>query len=257
MKLTVLGCSGSISAGERTTSFLVNDKVLIDCGTGVGDLPLAALLAIDAVFITHAHLDHIACLPMLVDLRNASGAPPLYVHALPQTVAALKAHVFNGLIWPDFTQLPSVQAPALHFNPLELGTQMEVAGLKVESLPAAHTVPACGYRVQEQSSGASFAFTGDSGENPALWPLLNKQDVQALIIDTAFNDDEQALAQASLHYHPQQLAHSLQSYTGKAALYSTHTKPGESSKVAQQLERQLAQQHRSISMLYTGQTLYL
>jgi ribonuclease BN (tRNA processing enzyme) len=238
MKLTVLGCSGSISAGERTTSFLVNDKVLIDCGTGVGDLPLAALLAIDAVFITHAHLDHIACLPMLVDLRNASG-------------------VFNGLIWPDFTQLPSVQAPALHFNPLELGTQMEVAGLKVESLPAAHTVPACGYRVQEQSSGASFAFTGDSGENPALWPLLNKQDVQALIIDTAFNDDEQALAQASLHYHPQQLAHSLQSYTGKAALYSTHTKPGESSKVAQQLERQLAQQHRSISMLYTGQTLYL
>lgn len=257
MKLTVLGCSGSISAGERTTSFLVNDTVLIDCGTGVGDLPIHSLLGIEAVFITHAHLDHLACLPMLIDLRNASGARDLPVYALTQTITALKAHIFNNLIWPDFTQLPNQQSPALRLMPIEVGTKIEIAGLHVESLPAAHTVPACGYRVQEQASGSSFAFTGDSGENPALWPLLNQQDVQALIIDTAFNDDEQALARASLHYHPEQLANSLESYTGKAALYSTHTKPGESTKVAMQLEQQLAKRQRSISMLQTGQTLYL
>jgi ribonuclease BN (tRNA processing enzyme) len=257
MKLTVLGCSGSISAGERTTSFLVNDTVLIDCGTGVGDLPTDKLLSIEAVFVTHSHLDHVVCLPMLVDLRNAYGAAALQVTALPQTIAALQAHIFNNLIWPDFTQLPSSQSPALSFRSMEVGAQFEVAGLSVESLPAVHTVPACGYRVQEKASGASFAFTGDSGENPSLWPLLNERDVQALIIDTAFNDDEQALANASLHYHPQQLAKALENYTGKAEIYSTHIKPGEASKVTSQLSQRLAKLQRSISLLQTGQTLYL
>lgn len=257
MKLTVLGCSGSISAGERTTSFLVNDTVLIDCGTGVGDLPTDKLLGIEAVFVTHSHLDHVACLPMLVDLRNAYGAAALEVTALPQTIAALKAHIFNNLIWPDFTQLPKPQSPALSFRSMDVGTRFEVAGLSVESLPAVHTVPACGYYVQERVSAASFAFTGDSGENPSLWPLLNERDVQALIIDTAFNDDEQALARASLHYHPQQLAQALEGYTGKAEIYSTHIKPGEANKVASQLAQSLTKLKRNINLLQTGQTLYL
>jgi hypothetical protein len=40
MQIRVLGCSGSIAAGSRTTSFLVDDDVLVDAGTGVGDLTL-------------------------------------------------------------------------------------------------------------------------------------------------------------------------------------------------------------------------
>ena len=43
MKIRVLGCSGSIAAGSRTTSFLLDDDVLIDAGTGVGDLTLDEL----------------------------------------------------------------------------------------------------------------------------------------------------------------------------------------------------------------------
>jgi hypothetical protein len=38
MQIRVLGCSGSIAAGSRTTSFLVGEDLLIDAGTGVGDL---------------------------------------------------------------------------------------------------------------------------------------------------------------------------------------------------------------------------
>lgn len=67
MKLRSLGCAGGIGGELRTTSFLIDDDILIDAGTGLGELSLVELAAIDHVFITHAHLDHIACLPIMVD----------------------------------------------------------------------------------------------------------------------------------------------------------------------------------------------
>ena len=57
--IRVLGCSGSIAAGSRTTSFLLDDDVLIDAGTGVGDLTLDELARIDHILISHSHLDHV------------------------------------------------------------------------------------------------------------------------------------------------------------------------------------------------------
>ena len=38
MKVRVLGCSGAIAKDCRTTSFLIDEDVLVDAGTGVGDL---------------------------------------------------------------------------------------------------------------------------------------------------------------------------------------------------------------------------
>ena len=54
MQIRVLGCSGSIAAGSRTTSFLLDSSVLIDAGTGVGvgDLTLDEMAGIDHIFIT-------------------------------------------------------------------------------------------------------------------------------------------------------------------------------------------------------------
>ena len=40
MRVRVLGCSGAIAKDCRTTSFLLDSDVLIDAGTGVGDLSL-------------------------------------------------------------------------------------------------------------------------------------------------------------------------------------------------------------------------
>ena len=54
MKVRVLGCSGGIGARARTTSFLLDDDILIDAGTGVEDLSVAELAAIDHVFLTHS-----------------------------------------------------------------------------------------------------------------------------------------------------------------------------------------------------------
>ena len=45
MKVRVLGCSGAIAKDCRTTSFLIDGDVLIDAGTGVGDLTLEEMRA--------------------------------------------------------------------------------------------------------------------------------------------------------------------------------------------------------------------
>ena len=144
MIVQVLGCSGSIAAGCRTTSFLLDDDVLIDAGTGVGDMPLDALARIEHILISHSHLDHILSIGLLADsvMRERSTARgPIQVHALPETIAALRTHIFNGVIWPDFTRLPSAEQPMLSLVPFAVGEVLELNGKRVEVLDASHTVP--------------------------------------------------------------------------------------------------------------------
>src|SRR5437764_1081328 len=132
MMIRVLGCSGAIAAGCRTTSFLLDDSVLIDAGTGVGDLALDELARVDHILISHSHLDHVLSIGLLADsvlrLRAAQRRGPIIVHALPETLAALRDHIFNGVIWPDFTRPPSVEAPVLQFKPIAAGDTPTLAG---------------------------------------------------------------------------------------------------------------------------------
>ena len=238
MLVQVLGCSGAIAAGCRTTSFLLDDDVLVDAGTGVGDLPLDALARIEHILITHSHLDHVLSIGLLADSvirqRQLEGRPPIWVHALPETLAALRTHIFNGVIWPDFTRLPSAERPTLALTPIAVGETMEIGGKKIEVLPAAHTVPAVGFGVDGGSAGW-WIFTGDTGPNPALWQRLSTMKVAHLVIETAFGDDERWLADLSGHLSPSSLAAELAQLDGSVPVHITHPKPGEVAAVVAQI----------------------
>ena len=119
MKVRVLGCSGAIAKDCRTTSFLIDEDTLIDAGTGVGDLTLEEMRKVERVFLTHSHLDHVAALPLMVDAVAATRTSPLQIHALAGTIDALKRHIFNDVIWPDFSQIPSRQAPFISFHEVD------------------------------------------------------------------------------------------------------------------------------------------
>ena len=258
MQIRVLGCSGSIAAGSRTTSFLLDDCILIDAGTGVGDLTLAEMAAVDHILVTHSHLDHVLSIGLLADSvtrkRAALQRPPVLVHALPETLAALRQHIFNGVIWPDFTRLPSVEQPVLAFRPLAVGQVLELAGRRIEVLPAAHTVPAVGYAVLGAVHGShAWAFTGDTGPNPALWDRLASLPLGALVIETAFRDDEIELATISLHLCPAQLQHELARLPEPTDVFITHIKPGEVDAVMSEIGAQ-ATRHR-ITALVSGQVM--
>lgn len=261
MNIRVLGCSGAIAAGYKTTAFLLDDDVLIDAGTGVGDLPLDALAAIDHILLSHSHLDHVLGIPLLADavlrLRAAAGRPPIRVHALPATLLALRQHVFNGVIWPDFTALPTAEAPVLSLHPFEIGERLDLGGRTIEVLPAVHTVPAVGFAVDGGAAcdHAHWVFTGDTGPNPALWRRLAGLRLSHLVIETAFSDDEAEVAHVSQHLCPADLGRELTQLAGSVDVRITHIKPGEVEAVMAGVQA-LASPHR-ISALQAGQVISL
>ena len=239
MSIRVLGCSGAIAAGCRTTAFLLDEAILIDAGTGVGDLSLEELARIDHICISHSHLDHILSIALLADAvmrqRISAGSGPITVHALPETIEALRTHIFNGVIWPNFLRLPSPDEPALRLQAFALGDVLELSGRQIEVLPAVHTVPAVGFGVK--GARGWWVFTGDTGPNPALWPLLARRKVAQIVIETAFSDDERELARISGHLCPARLADELGSLDAAVEVYVTHIKPGEGDAVMADIER--------------------
>lgn len=238
MKVRVLGCSGAIARDCRTTSFLVDSDVLVDAGTGVGDLTLPEMAAIEHVLLTHSHLDHVAALPLMIDAIASQLTRPVCIHALPGTIAALKAHVFNNVIWPDFSRIPSPDQPFISFQEIHVGQRLELGGKVIEVLPAVHTVPAVGYAVS-RPGGRAWIFTGDTERNPAFWQRVNAMDVAALVIETAFSNREKDLARRSLHLSPSALAEELDCIERSTSfpIYITHTKPAETELIMAEIQR--------------------
>lgn len=262
--IRVLGCSGAIAAGSRTTAFLLDDDVLIDAGTGVGDLTLDELARIDHILISHSHLDHVLSIALLADsvirLRQAAQRPPIQVHALGPTLQALREHIFNGVIWPDFTRLPSAEQPVLQFVPFEHGERLVLGGKTIEVLCAHHTVPAAGFAVQGGDADAGWwVYTGDTGPNPALWQRLRGMKVAQLVIEAAFGNEERALAGISRHLCPETLAAELAQLCGplnaSVDAYITHIKPGEIEAVMGEIAH--AATPHTIRALAAGQVMQL
>jgi ribonuclease BN (tRNA processing enzyme) len=255
MKVRILGCSGAIAKDCRTTSFLIDERILVDAGTGTGDLTLDEMRRVDHVFLTHSHLDHIAALPLMLDAVGSQRCVPLQIHALPATIAALRQHVFNNVIWPDFETIPTPERPFLRQHPLHPGEQRYVAGRVVEALPAVHTVPAVGYAIQGDTGW--WVFSGDTERNPAFWQRVNTLPVAMLIMETAFSNRESALAHRSLHLSPRTLLAEMQTSTAPhCRVYITHTKPAETQVIMQEIHSLLdASAHAPIDVqwLQAGQ----
>jgi ribonuclease BN (tRNA processing enzyme) len=261
MGIRVLGCSGSMAAGDRTTSFLLDGCVLVDAGSGVGDLTLEEMAGVDDILLSHSHLDHVLGIPLLADTvmrrRLAAARPPIRVHALPETLQALQAHLFNGVLWPDFTRLPTPERPVLALSPLHVGQRFALGPRSVEVLPARHSVPAAGFAIfpHADGAGAAWVYTGDTGPNPALWARLAELEVGTLVIETAFGDDDQALAEVSGHLHPARLASELRHLRAGVQVCVTHIKPGELEAVMREVGAQVGT-HR-VRALQAGQHLTL
>ncbi len=242
MQIKILGCSGGIGGDMRTTSILVDDDVLIDAGTGVGDLSLDALLKIDHIFVTHSHLDHIVSIPLLLDTVMGLRAEPITVHATLEVINILKQHVFNWLIWPNFNLIPDPATPFLKYHEICVGNGVRINSKTITAVPANHVIPAVGYQID--SGKSSLVFTGDTAGSLAFWHEVNQiNNLKVLIIETAFSNAELELARLSKHLCPATLADELTHLQSQPEVYITHLKPGEDVIIMQEIAENPKTQH--------------
>jgi cAMP phosphodiesterase len=205
---------------------------------------------IDHIFITHSHLDHIACMPLLIDSVGFMRDHPLTIYVTEETLEILRAHVFNWKVWPDFTQIPNARNPYMRFQTIAIGETVDLGGRRITPIPAVHTVPAVGFHLD--SGSASLIFSGDTTANDALWDTANRiENLRYLIIETAFSDNEKKVAILSKHLFPSMLAEELLKFRGDAEVFITHLKPGEVELTMRQIEK--AVHGRAPKMLLNNQ----
>jgi ribonuclease BN (tRNA processing enzyme) len=196
MKLRVLGSAGAELPDFRPPAFLLDDQLLLDAGTIGSVLSEKEQWQIHTIFITHSHLDHIRSIPALADniiIKNVLHS--VSVRSIPEVIAAMQNHLFNDVIWPDFTKIPSVDDPVIRFSTITPYQEYCVKGYSITAIPVHHTVPTVGYQVK--SGGRTLVYTGDTGSTEEIWKYCSGAD--ALIVEVSFPDSMQSLAELTKH----------------------------------------------------------
>ncbi|GIZ51430.1 3',5'-cyclic-nucleotide phosphodiesterase [Noviherbaspirillum aridicola] len=238
MRLQVLGCAGGIGGRESsTTSLLVDDDILLDAGTGVASLDLDRLVRIDHVFLTHSHLDHVAGLAFLVDAVLGKREGAITVHASARVIEALKRHLFNWVLWPDFATIPDADDPILRWSEILPGEPVRLGGRRVSPHTVSHTVGSLAYMVDNGRGG--FLFTGDMCSTPGLWRAMREESLlRKVIVDCSFPDADRDIADRSLHFCPATLLEDIRGLAPEVEVLIYHLKPGHEASIMRELREQ-------------------
>ncbi|HWL86187.1 MAG TPA: 3',5'-cyclic-nucleotide phosphodiesterase [Polyangiaceae bacterium] len=226
MDLRVIGCHGGETPHHRTSAFLLDERVAVDAGSLTSGLDLAAQCRLEAVLVSHAHMDHIRDLATIADNRAQNGSKPLVVCGIKPTIELLKKHFFNGKLWPDFTEIPSKSKPTIVYQALKPEVRTKVAGLTVRAVLVNHTID-CNAFIIEDKHGA-IAYSGDTGPTKRLWEVLNEvTNLRALLMEVSFPNAQQRVATVSGHHTPQTLGPELNKYRNPKDLATLlyHMKP--------------------------------
>lgn len=253
--IEVLGCSGSIGIpSEGTTSFLVDDDILVDAGTGVCRLEFDRLEKITDLILTHSHLDHITALPFVLDTVGVVRDRPLMVYGIQHTIDALKDCIFNNRIWPDFTKIPSADKPVLQYTVIEPYSMLQFGHRAFRTLPVPHTVPAIA--VILDTAGGSWAFSGDTHVTDELYQVLNATpQLKYFFLEAAFPDREKWLADLAKHLCPSLVFEEVQKLQSDCAVWISHLKPREFELIKSELQSEFAP--RRMELLQSGQVFVL
>ncbi len=240
MNITFLGCNGGIGSHDGdpqgSSCLQLSERVLIDAGTGLERLSVAEMLNIRHVFISHSHLDHIACLPILLANiigNNDDGPVTIYGHA--DTIAALQQHVFNYVLWPDFSQAPAGLPPTMRYQVLEPLQPLELDDMVITPFTTSHTVPCFGYAIKKR--GMHTIYSADTTFTPALIEQLNQlEPADHFIIECSFSDAYYDLAVATGHLTPALVAQVLDAMQYPPThVWLTHLKPTYAESIREEL----------------------
>jgi cAMP phosphodiesterase len=238
MELRVVGCHGGETPKHRTSAFVLDERLAIDAGSLTSGIDLKSQFRLSACLVSHAHLDHVRDLATIADNRCQADCDPLIVAATKGTIAVLKKHFFNNLLWPDFSVIPNKSRPTIQFVELKPERRAQIAGYTVRSVLVEHTIESAGFIVE--GPDATIAYSGDTGPTDRFWELLRKEpNLKALLMEVSFPNREQKLATVSGHHTPRTLVKDLKKF-GKPKDLPTllyHIKPVFQSEVEQECAR--------------------
>lgn len=255
MRIRVLGCHGSQLPHFNTTSFLVNKNILLDAGTVTPVLTLEEQLRVDFIFITHAHLDHVRDIMFLADnLFYAKRKRPLTVVSSRGIIENIHRHLFNNVIWPDFSRIPDSKTPLLKFEVLTPGRKKQFGDFQVRALKVHHTVETLGFLMESKNKGV--LFLGDTGPTEDVWKAAEAiRGLKAIFLETSLPGSMQRIADKTGHLTPVTLAVELNKMKKiKPEIYLHHMKPQYAEKIRREI---LAIQDKKIHIIKDGQIIRL
>ncbi|MBL7664576.1 MAG: 3',5'-cyclic-nucleotide phosphodiesterase [Bacteriovoracaceae bacterium] len=224
MKVKVIGSHGGVAPGFKTTSFLIDDCLLIDAGSVAEGLTVDAQKRIDHILISHAHLDHIKDMAFLCDNCFGLRDKPFEVYSHHTVKNAIKAHLMNDIIWPDFSKIPNETNPTIRFNEIIPEKKVMIGGYEILPVSVNHPGDTLGYIVQKDN--VALLFTLDTSSTDRIWQLAKKyKNLAAIFTEISFPDHMQAVAELSYHHCPKTLAKEIRKMPMDIPIYIGHLKP--------------------------------
>jgi ribonuclease BN (tRNA processing enzyme) len=251
MRIKVLGCYGGEIPGHATSSFLINGNVALDAGAITSNLPLKDQPKIDAILISHTHLDHILEIGFLADNVFGKRDKPVKVYGIKKSINHFKKHVMNNQIWPDFTAIPDKKNPVLEYKEIEPNKTFKIGDLKIKAIPVDHNIPSVGYIISDKKS--SIIYTGDTGPTEKIWKEANKlKNLKAVFIEVSFPNDMEGLAKHTGHLTPEMMGEELEKIKmNNFNAYAFHMKP----QFLKKLEKEIKKISSPIKFLKQGEQI--
>lgn len=253
MKVKILGCYGSETLKYKTTCFLFDEVFSIDAGALTSSLSVEKQSKIESILITHCHFDHIKDIPFLIDNIFGMKDKPVEIYGRRNVIENLRKHVFNDVLWPDFTKLPSEENPVMTYKSIGESNGFKIKNYKINLIPVNHTIETFGVKITTNNS--SLIISSDTGPTEVLWKVANKSgNLKAMLVETSFPNSLQAVADASLHFTPSSLEKDLLKLKKDIPVYIYHLKP----RFVKQIEKELKElKDPRIKILRQGLTLEL
>ena len=254
MKIRILGCYGAQFPQFNPTGFLLNEHILIDAGTVTAVLGMEEQKVIDYILITHAHLDHIRDIAFLADNVKFKRQNPVVVISTATVIDQIKTHLFNNVIWPDFSSIPTMENPIVHFRSIGLDSPFYIDNMKIRAIRVHHTVETVSYVIDDGSR--SVIFIGDTGPTEAIWEVANGlNNLKAIFVETSLPDSMADVAEITGHLTPSRLADELSKlHRNSLNVYLYHVKPQYFDRVSEEVEHL---NNDNVRLLHDGETIML
>lgn len=234
---TTFDQNGRATQEQHLCCLVVNDCVAVDAGSLAMSTTPKQKESIRNVVLSHAHLDHIAGLPIFIDDLFATLESPIIIHATQEVIDTLEANIFNWDIYPRFSELKNDNGDVVKYKSFQQSISFEIEGLTFKAIEVNHKVPTVGFIISDEKS--RIAMSSDTSRMDVFWEAVNaEKDLSALLIECAFPSSLEDLAHTSHHLTPQILRDELLKFEHpNCEVYVMNIKPMYRQQVIEELEK--------------------